>query len=66
MVLEFFIGELLRMQPQLTEPEYIARILHAAGRELLQLHLSDPQAASAERLRAFVRQFSSDVVGRGG
>jgi AcrR family transcriptional regulator len=65
-VLEFFIGELLRMQPQLTEPEYIARILHAAGRELLQLHLSDPQAASAERLRAFVRQFSSDVVGRGG
>jgi|GEM_PF-678566 len=65
-VLEFFIGELLRMEPRLNEPEYTARILHAAGRELLQLHLSDPQAASAQRLRAFVRQFSSDLVGRPG
>ena len=62
-VLEFFVGELLRMEPQLNEPEYTARILHAAGRELLQLHLSDPQAASARRLRAFVRQFSSDLMG---
>lgn len=62
-VLEFFVGELLRMEPQLNEPEYTARILHAAGRELLQLHLSDPQAASAQRLRAFVRQFSSDLMG---
>ena len=65
-VLKFFIGELSRMEPQLNEPEYIARILHAAGRELLQLHLSDPQAASAERLRAFVRQLSDDLVGRTG
>jgi AcrR family transcriptional regulator len=63
-VLEFFIGELFRMAPELNEPDYTARILHAAGRELLQLHLSDPQAASAQRLRAFVRQFSSDLVGR--
>jgi AcrR family transcriptional regulator len=65
-VLEFFIGELLRMEPQLNEPEYTARILHAAGRELLRLHLSNPQAASPQRLRAFVRQFSSDLVGRTG
>jgi AcrR family transcriptional regulator len=62
-VLEFFVGELRRMEPRLHEPEYTARILHAAGRELLQLHLSDPQGATAERLRAFVRRLSSDLTG---
>ena len=56
---EFFVNELLRRNPALHEPEYTARILHAAGRELLQLHLSDPQSASAERLRTFVRRLGS-------
>ncbi|MGF2943997.1 TetR/AcrR family transcriptional regulator [Mycobacterium sp. Lab-001] len=55
-VIEFFVRELLRIHPRLDEPEYTARILHAAGRELLRLHLEDPQAATAERLRAFVRR----------
>jgi AcrR family transcriptional regulator len=58
-VLEFFVKELLRHNPRLHEPEYTARILHAAGRELLQLHLSDPQNATAERLRTFVRRLGS-------
>jgi AcrR family transcriptional regulator len=61
---EFFVRELLRHNPQLHEPEYTARVLHAAGRELLQLHLSDPQTASQERLRAFVRRVGSDLAGR--
>jgi AcrR family transcriptional regulator len=63
-VLKFFVDELLRRDPQLHEPEYTARILHAAGRELLQLHLSDPQTATQERLRTFVRRVGSDLVGR--
>jgi AcrR family transcriptional regulator len=63
-VIEFFIRELLRHNPQLHEPEYTARVLHAAGRELLQLHLSDPQTATQERLRAFVRQLGADLAGR--
>jgi AcrR family transcriptional regulator len=63
-VIEFFIRELLRHNPQLHEPEYTARVLHAAGRELLQLHLSDPQTASQERLRAFVRQLGADLAKR--
>jgi AcrR family transcriptional regulator len=46
------------------DPEYTARILHAAGRELLRLHLSDPQTATVERLRTFVRRLGSDVVSR--
>jgi AcrR family transcriptional regulator len=58
-VLEFFVTQLLRHDPELHEPEYTARILHAAGRELLQLHLSDPQTASQERLRTFVRRLGS-------
>ncbi len=60
---EFFVNELLRRNPALHEPEYTARILHAAGRELLQLHLSDPQSASAERLRTFVRRLGSELAG---
>jgi AcrR family transcriptional regulator len=63
-VLQFFVNELVRRDPQLHEPEYTARILHAAGRELLQLHLSDPQTATQERLRTFVRRVGSDLVGR--
>ncbi|MEB3980252.1 TetR/AcrR family transcriptional regulator [Mycobacterium sp. 663a-19] len=61
-VLEFFVRELLRINPHLHDPEYTARILHAAGRELLQLHLSDPQTATVERLRTFVRRFGSELV----
>ncbi|OCB51255.1 TetR/AcrR family transcriptional regulator [Mycobacterium parascrofulaceum] len=63
-VLKFFVRELLRRNPQLHEPEYTARILHAAGRELLQLHLSDPQTATQERLRAFVRGLSPELAGQ--
>ena len=61
-MLDFFVRELLRINPELHDPEYTARILHAAGRELLQLHLSDPQTATVERLRTFVRRFGSELV----
>jgi AcrR family transcriptional regulator len=62
-VIDFFVRELLRVNPQLHDPEYTARVLHAAGRELLRLHLSDPRAATVERLRTFVRRFGSELVG---
>ncbi|CQD20282.1 TetR family transcriptional regulator [Mycobacterium lentiflavum] len=61
-VLQFFVRELLRINPQVYDPEYTARILHASGRELLRLHLSDPQTATVERLRTFVRRLGSDVM----
>lgn len=63
-VIEFFIRELLRHNPELHEPEYTARVLHAAGRELLQLHLSDPQTASQDRLRTFVRRLGSELAAK--
>jgi AcrR family transcriptional regulator len=62
----FFVSELLRTTPEVHDPEYTARILHAAGRELLRLHVSDPQTATVERLRTFVRRLGSDVVSRSG
>jgi AcrR family transcriptional regulator len=62
-VLQFFVTELLRRNPALHEPEYTARVLHASARELLQLHLSDPQSATGERLRTFVRRLGADLVG---
>jgi AcrR family transcriptional regulator len=61
-VLGFFARELSRISPQLHDPEYTARVLHAAGRELLQLHLSDPDTATVDRLRTFVRGFGSELV----
>lgn len=58
-VLQFLIGELLKITPDLADVEYTARVLQAAGRELLQLRLEDPQNATADRLRTFVHQSSS-------
>ncbi|OHV06390.1 TetR/AcrR family transcriptional regulator [Mycobacterium talmoniae] len=62
-VREFFIRELLRSYPEVPDPEYTARIAQAAGRELLQLRLSDP-AASPERLRALVQRFGTELLRR--
>ncbi|MCV7031607.1 hypothetical protein [Mycobacterium sherrisii] len=58
-VLNFFVTELLRINPRVHDPEYTARILHASGRELLRLHLCDPQTATVERLGTFVRRLGA-------
>lgn len=62
-VRDFLQGELLRHNPDLQDPEYTARILYAAGRELLQLRLSDPDTATPQRLRSFVHGLRSDLIG---
>lgn len=54
----YLVGELLRVYPDLPDPEYTARMVQAAARELLQLRLSDPDAATHERLHALVRSFA--------
>ncbi len=64
-VIDVLLSELVRVNPDLHDPEYTARVLHASGRELLQLHLSDPVNATVERLRTFVRRrFGSGFTGR--
>ena len=42
--------------PDLPDPEFAARMVHAAGRELLQLRLTDPKHATPERILDAVRQ----------
>jgi AcrR family transcriptional regulator len=59
----FLTAELFRFNPGLHDPEYTARILYAAGRELLQLHLSDPENATRERLRSFLDNLRADLIG---
>ncbi|WP_019926821.1 TetR family transcriptional regulator [Nocardia sp. BMG111209] len=63
-VCEYFVGQLLRINPDLEDPEYTARVLQASGRELLQLRLSDPESATRERLRALVRRLNSELLHR--
>lgn len=58
----FLEHELVEAFPDLPDPEYSARILHAAGRELLQLRLADPENATIERLVALVRHLRMNVL----
>lgn len=46
---------LRRVAPDLPDPEYTARILNAAGDELLRLRLANPQEATTDRLLAHAR-----------
>ncbi|CAM3139919.1 TetR family transcriptional regulator [Mycobacterium intermedium] len=64
LVCEFLRSELLRIYPQLHDPDYTARILYASGLELLQLRLSDPETATLERLRNFVHRIGPELTGR--
>lgn len=58
----FLEQELRQAFPKLPDPEYTARILHASGRELLQLRLTDPEHATLERLVALVRHLRTNVL----
>lgn len=64
-VRRYLVGALLRLYPDTADPDYVARVMHAAGRELLQLRLADPQAATRDRilalLRSLVRRSGSPV-----
>jgi AcrR family transcriptional regulator len=62
LVREFFASALVRIEPDLPDPEYTARILNAAGEELLRLRLSDPQSATRERLLSHVRRLTPGLL----
>lgn len=61
-VVQYLAQELRRSDLALTDPDYTARMIHASGRELLCLRLTDPVNATTERLRALVRDLRK--VGR--
>jgi AcrR family transcriptional regulator len=61
-VVQYIADVLLEINPQLSDVEYTARILHVAGRELLRLRLTEPEAATHERLLAHVRRLSPALL----
>jgi AcrR family transcriptional regulator len=61
-VRSYFTHVLVQINPDLPDPEYTARILNAAGDELLRLRLSDPEAATHERLVSHVRRLTPGLL----
>lgn len=61
-VRDYFKQVLLSINPDLPDPEYTARILNAAGDELLRLRLAEPDEATHERLLAQVRRLTPSLV----
>jgi AcrR family transcriptional regulator len=59
-VRRFIQDRLLGTFPDLADPEYAARVVHAVGRELLLLRLTEPEKATTERLAALLRE----IIGR--
>ena len=54
-----YIAKVLEaIDPDLPDPEYTARIVNAAGDELLRLRLADPHEATTERLLAHASRLS--------
>jgi len=50
------VERLRTVLPGLPDAEYAARMVQAAGRELLQLRLTDPESATPERILNAIRQ----------
>jgi AcrR family transcriptional regulator len=61
-VRQYIADVLLEINPRISDPELTARILHVAGRELLRLRLTDPDAASHDRLLAHVRRLTPALL----
>jgi AcrR family transcriptional regulator len=59
---QYIADVLLEINPRLSDPEYTARILHVAGRELLRLRLTEPEAASHGRLLAHVQRLTPALL----
>jgi AcrR family transcriptional regulator len=61
-VRQYLASALLEINPDLADAEYTAVILHAAGRELLRLRVTDPENATHERLLAHVRRLTPGLL----
>lgn len=61
-VREYIADVLLEINPEISDSEYTARILHVAGRELLRLRLTEPETASHDRLLAHVQRLTPALL----
>jgi AcrR family transcriptional regulator len=58
LVRAYIVNVLVAIDPDVPDPEYTARIVAAAGDELLRLRLANPQEATTERLLAHASRLS--------
>src|SRR4051812_3392014 len=58
LVRAYVVNVLLAIDPDVPDPEYTARIVNAAGDELLRLRLANPREATTERLLAHASSLS--------
>jgi AcrR family transcriptional regulator len=58
LVRAYIVNVLVAIDPDVPDPEYTARIVSAAGDELLRLRLANPQEATTERLLAHASRLS--------
>jgi AcrR family transcriptional regulator len=66
LVRAYIVNVLVAIDPDLPDPEYTARIVSAAGDELLRLRLANPREATTERLLAHASRLSLVLrAGRG-
>lgn len=63
-VIGWLASTLRDINPKLPDPDYSARILHAAGAELLRLRLTQPEEATTERLMGHVRGLTPGLLRR--
>src|SRR3954464_6421863 len=67
LVRAYIVDVLLAIDPDVPDPEYTARIVNAAGDELLRLRLANPREATTERLLAHASRLSLALrAGRAG
>jgi AcrR family transcriptional regulator len=62
LVRAYLATTLTAVTPDLPDPEYTAHLLHAAGRELLCLRLTEPDRATHERLLAHVARLTPALL----
>jgi AcrR family transcriptional regulator len=61
-VRQYIADVLLEINPRISNLEYTAHILHVACRELLRLRLTEPEAASHDRLLAHVQRLTPALL----
>jgi AcrR family transcriptional regulator len=67
LVRAYIVNVLLAIDPDVPDPEYTARIVSAAGDELLRARLANPREATTERLLAHASRLSLALrAGRAG
>ncbi|MCA9768630.1 MAG: TetR/AcrR family transcriptional regulator [Gemmatimonadetes bacterium] len=64
-VQQYIEGQLRNRYPDMRDPEYVARMVHAAARELLRLRLTNPDEATTTRIEGLIRDLAGPLAAFG-